>query len=401
MEIVTGIRLKHIFLHNGNWWRFALKHTRMLRISIIINVIKMLLCKTDWLGHHIFKCPDCKHSIKVPHTCKSRFCSSCGKRATDDWIQNSYNAMPNTTYQHITFTLPDKFWDFFWLNRHLMNKLPKLAANIILSEARKRGYRPGIFVAIHTFGRDLKRNYHIHLSTTKGGLDLKQLKWFDKAYFKHNLLKPQWRYAIINLFRNEYKQGNLKLPKSLGHLKNYTEFNSWLNLYYKKQWVVHLQKPSNNLKRNVEYLGKYLKRPPLGETRIRDYDGENVTYEFLDHYTNTKETMTLPVLEFIARLVTHIPDSYFRQIRYYGFLANRVRGKLLHVVFRLLKLKAPKNKKFYTPWAKMIQQTFNFDPLTCPYCGNAMIFLHTVFRPKVNLLAMQRRFENEMAPLLI
>lgn len=309
--------------------------------------------------------------------------------------------MPNTTYQHITFTLPDKFWDFFWLNRHLMNILPKLAANIILREARKRGYRPGIFLAIHTFGRDLKRNYHIHLSTTKGGLDLKHQRWIDKAYFKHDLLKLQWRYAIINLFRNEYKQGKLKLPKSLNHLKNYTEFNAWLNLYYQKQWVVHLQKPSDNLKRNVEYLGKYLKRPPLGETRIRAYDGDTVTYEFLDHYTNTKETMTLPVLEFIARLVTHIPDAYFRQIRYYGFLANRVRGKLLQVVFKLLKLKAPLNKKFYTPWAKMIQKTFNFDPLTCPFCGKAMTFLHSVFRPKVNLLAMQRRFENEMAPLLI
>jgi len=34
---------------------------------------------------------------------------------------------------------------------------------------------PGIFIAINTFGRDLKRNGHIHLSTTMGGLMLEAL----------------------------------------------------------------------------------------------------------------------------------------------------------------------------------------------------------------------------------
>lgn len=92
------------------------------------------------------------------------------------------------------------------------------------------------------------------------------------------------------------------------------------------------------MKNNVEYLGRYLKRPPIGETRIKNYDGKNVTYEYHNYHSNTTETTTLPVLEFIARLITHVPDTNFRNIRYYGFLSNRLSGKLLPIVYELLNM---------------------------------------------------------------
>ena len=39
---------------------------------------------------------------------------------------------------------------------------------------------------------------------------------------------------------------------------------------------------------------------------------------------------------FIKRLVQHIPDKGFRMIRYYGFLANCLRSRLLPIVYNLL-----------------------------------------------------------------
>ena len=101
------------------------------------------------------------------------------------------------------------------------------------------------------------------------------------------------------------------------------------------------------MKANVEYLGKYIKRPPIGETRIKLYDGKTVTFEYLDHYTNIKETMALPVLDFIERLLCHIPDKHFRNIRYYGFLSNRLKGKLLPSVYKLLHVKNGITTKVY------------------------------------------------------
>jgi len=192
MEIVTGIRLRDIFIDNGNWWKLFIKHRECLRWSIIVNVIKMLTCRTGLLGYHTYVCPDCNHTFKAPHSCKSRFCSSCGKRATDDWIKNSFNTLPDTTWQHITFTMPSMFWEFFWMNRNLMNKIPSIAARIILTLSQQQGFYPGIYLAIHTFGRDLKRNMHIHLSTTAGGLALPdKAKWVKKCYFS----KKMWNIS--------------------------------------------------------------------------------------------------------------------------------------------------------------------------------------------------------------
>ena len=406
MEYVSGsgIKLRNIFLDNGNWWKLFLKHRNLIRFSIIVNVLKLLVCRTSFLGYHHFVCPKCSKSIKVPHSCKSRFCPSCGKKATDSWIKTSFNSLPKTTWQHITFTMPEDLWNFFWLNRYLMNRIPSIAASIISDWARKKGFRPGMFLAIHTFGRDLKKNIHIHLSTTTGGLSCSNNNtwtWIGGVYFYHLSLKNSWRYKIIALLREEFKKGRLTLPPHLKHITSYSLFNSWTSQFYNKTWVVHLNKQSNNMKLNVDYLGKYLKRPPIGETRIKQYDGNTITYEYLDHYTNTKETMTLPVLDFIARLICHIPDKNFRNIRYYGFLSNRLRGVLLPIVYQLLNMKNVITKKVYVPWRDMIRNAYKYDPLRCPFCKTIMILQSVVLPDENSLISQHERIAHGYFPLLI
>ena len=385
MEIVSGLSLAHIFTHNNNWWRFFSKYRKTLRISIVINVIKMLACKSEMLGFQKFTCPKCHHTITVAFSCKSRFCSSCGKKATDIWIHKNFSDLPKAKWQHITFTMPSELWDLFWLNRHLFNLLPALAAGVIKKLAAHKKINLGMFTAIHTFGRDLKRNVHIHLSVILGGLINKNTKWHNNIYFYHSSVKKMWSYAVINLLRKQYKAGKLNLPRNLKHVQNYNSFNSWLNFLYNKKWVVFLQKPSKNHKRNIEYLGKYLKRPPIGETRIKKYDGEYVTFEYLDHYDNTKKYLTLPVMEFIAKVVTHIHDFNFRCIRYFGFLANRVRGKLLAIVNSLLKTNTKLNHKTSISWRNMFITSFDFDPLCCPNCHNALQHGGFFFQKKLDL----------------
>jgi hypothetical protein len=392
MEIITGISLVSIFLDNNNWWRFFLIHQKNLRLAIIINVVKMLSCRSSLMGFRQFTCPHCEHSITISFSCKSRFCPCCGKKATDNWIYQNFNTMPNTRWQHITFTMPSEIWDLFWLNRYLLNLIPALAANVIKKIAKQQGVFPGIFTALHTFGRDLKRNVHIHLSVTIGGLINGYTKWGgSNLYFYHLSVKQMWRYALIDLLRKQYQAGKLKLPRNLKHVKNYSAFNSWLNFLYTKKWVVNLQKPSKNHKRNIEYLGKYLKRPPIGETRIKKYDGKYVTFEYLDHYDNSKKNITMPVMEFIGKVVSHIHDANFRCIRYFGFLANRVRGKLLPLVHALLNSTTNLAKKIYIPWRTMIIESLGFDPLICPNCRNNLLLSNISFASKINFLSMHKQ----------
>jgi hypothetical protein len=384
MEFFSGCSIKQII--KDHWPTVFNQCKNNIRDAIIVNIAKIIACRTSFLGFHEYKCENCGKSIKVPHSCKSRFCTSCGKKATDMWIEKNRDILPNCAWQHITFTMPSGLWQLFWLNRHLLGKPSSIAANIILKIAKKRNVLVGIYTVIHTFGRDLKRNIHIHLSVTRGGLFNKDFsKWINDIFFHRDTVMPQWRYQIIKLFRDEYKNGTLVLPKSLAHIKNYTAFNSWLDSLYKKTWVVHFGKKTNNKKRIVDYLSKYLKRPPIGETRIKAYNGKTVTFEYLDHYTNTKMLKTLSVEDFVKRLVSHIHETGFRCIRYYGFLANRIRGKLLPTVHNLLKTEWEKiseaaKKATKICWRYMILKTFNRDPLKCENCGKSML-LHAVSFP--------------------
>lgn len=380
MEIVSGIKIKDILLDKGNWWKFFLKHKNLIRLSIITNVLKLLTCRTSFLGYHHYVCPTCKKGIKVPHTCKSRFCSTCGKKATDNWIEKNFNILPDTKWQHITFTMPDKLWIFFWHNRYLINLIPPIAANIIKDHAKEKGITPGIFLAIHTFGRNLKRNIHIHLSTTIGGLSLDHEKWIKNCYFPHSKLKSMWRYAIIKLLRDEFKNKNLKMPPNLKHVKTYNAFVSWTSQFYKVTWNVQLNKHNENKAINLKYIGRYVKRPPIGETRIKSYDGKKVLFEYLDHYTNSVDTMEFDVYDFIANLICHIHDNNFRVFRYYGFLANRVRGALLPIVYTLLNMKDVITNVYIT-WREMMINTLNKDPLYCYFCDKEMILESAVLPP--------------------
>lgn len=91
-------------------------------------------------------------------------------------MSKASNVLPKTRWQHITFTMSDSLWPIFWLSRDLFGLISGIAAEIIKEIAAKKNLVVGIFTALHTFGRDLKRNVHIHLSVTCSGINSKG-KW--------------------------------------------------------------------------------------------------------------------------------------------------------------------------------------------------------------------------------
>ena len=92
------------------------------------------------------------------------------------------------------------------------------------------------------------------------------------------------------------------------------------------------------------------------------------------------------------RLITHIHDIGFRCIRYYGFLANRVRGKLLAIVHKLLNnpLFNELIKLTTIYWRQLIIHTFGLDPLQCKHCKQLMELSSMTFSPKFSLFALHQ-----------
>jgi len=360
--------IKQILTTNQSWWKFYEKHSQKLRIAIVLCITKLLSCRTKIRGYHEYHCTNkhCSHIKYVYHTCKSKACSSCGKKATELWIEKQNHILPKTSWQHITFTMPSELWDFFWFNRSLLNQIAAIAAKCLNTIATKKKITIGIFIAIHTFGRDLKRNVHIHVSTTNGGLSLDNTQW-KKIFFDQSTLMRIWRYQIISLFRK--KQSELIIPPAIKkQLNNAFTFHQFLDHLYKKTWIVHCSKPETDPRLNINYLARYIKRPAIAESKLRHYDGNDVSFNYLDHTTKTYRQFKLSVEQFIARFVQHIPDKGFRMIRYYGFLANRVRGKLLPIVCQLLNQII--TTKYVKPtFSELMQKNFHFNPLVCVLCG--------------------------------
>lgn len=106
---------------------------------------------------------------------------------------------------------------------------------------------------------------------------------------------------------------------------------------YAKYWRVHCAKPNNNPKKDIEYLGRYIKRPAIANSRLLHYSGTGFVFKYFNHSTKKTEYTQLHPFELITRFIEHIPEKGFRLIRYFGFLANRVRGKLLPLVHALFK----------------------------------------------------------------
>lgn len=215
---------------------------------------------------------------------------------------------------------------------------------------------------------------HFHLSTTLSGLSLDESTWIPRVRFNRKdlaAIKQSWRNEIISLLLNELKAGQLILPKHFND--NQLNCKHWLNEQKQKKWVVHFSKPADNYYRVVTYLGRYLKKPPIGETRIKNYDGTSVTYAYFDHHSKTQHFMTLPVHDFIKRLISHIPDKYFRVVRYYNWLSNRTRGKLLPLVYQKLKQIVKKIAKL--SWRELLIKSFGTDPLLCQKCKKSFLVL--------------------------
>jgi hypothetical protein len=158
------------------------------------------------------------------------------------------------------------------------------------------------------------------------------------------------------------------LERLFGHSYQHTIIQRLLSI----TWYVYIGEKLSHAIFIIRYIGRYTKRPAIAESRITGYDGETVTFNFVDHKTDKLTFHTLPVEEFIGKLIRHIPGDNFRVIRYSGFYANRVRGELLPKVFTILNQDYEKAilklAALGSWWRKQIERFPKLDPLTCPVC---------------------------------
>lgn len=60
----------------------------------------MVNCRELNRGYTEYRCPDCGEIKYVAFTCKSRLCTSCGKKATDEWVEELLKDMVDVPHRH-------------------------------------------------------------------------------------------------------------------------------------------------------------------------------------------------------------------------------------------------------------------------------------------------------------
>ena len=109
----------------------------------------------------------------------------------------------------------------------------------------------------------------------------------------------------------------------------------------------------------------------------------------------TAGTHTIDALEFLALLLTHVPDFHEVLVRYYG--AYSVRRRAAWRRAGLLTESRPSTdsadaansptwpqlRALRQRWAQLLQRIFEVDPLRCPRCGGDLKVLAFVLDPDV------------------
>jgi len=384
MIMKTRSKIKEILALK--WPEYKIKCQKALRESEEEAVAKVLGCGDPKNGFAEFWCLDCMGEERkvVAFTCKSRFCPSCGKVYTDKWVEKMSKEMVDVTHRHVVMTIAEELRPLFYWHRDLLPILIESAAQVmksIISERKKNlGITPGIIIVVHTFGRDLKFNPHIHALMTEGGLD-KNDNWQTISFIPYTALRKRWQHLVLKALRERFK-GKHRIIGLINKL--YVEKS---NGFY-----VHARNKMRSAKGAAKYIGRYISRPAIAESRIIRWDEKEVEFWYEDSETGKIEKVVLPILQFIGRLVSHIPDKQFKMVRHYGIYARNKRAACRIAVkfWQLEKLLKEKkingvNGRFIKSkkisYRERMLKEFNVDPCKCPRCGKEMELVK-IWHPK-------------------
>ena len=144
-------------------------------------------------------------------------------------------------------------------------------------------------------------------------------------------------------------------------------------------WHVLVGRSLRCVEETIRYCCRYTKRPVIAEYRIVAYREGHVTFRYKDYYEGGKAAFKkLPVLEFIDRLVQHIPEKYARPVRYYGIFSTRTRSQDLPRARKALAQRKQRRPRPLT-WEDRRAQAGEKRPLDGPRCRVPLTLVAILF----------------------
>lgn len=280
------------------------------------------------MGESYYACDDSHEGVRHFHSCRHRSCYLCAQRKRIEWIEAQKNRLFNAPHFHVVFTLPHEYLDLWRYNEALFARVLFQASQETLLEliGSKKHWdcTPGILMALHTWGRSLTLHPHTHCLVTSGGLNARG-EWVAMGDYllPGRVLKLKYRGKLQSLIKAAWEAGELRLPEGV------TEAGFWCTYrsLYRKDWHVRVQERYEHAKGVALYLARYCKGGPLNPAQIRSSDAQAIEFRYLDHRDGRAKELRLAPMDFVRRLLQHVPTDHLHTVRYYGLYSPAAKRK--------------------------------------------------------------------------
>jgi hypothetical protein len=323
-------------------------------------------CRTEAMGGHVYRCPECQQEHYQYHSCKNRHCPKCQNEQADRWIDQQRNLLLPVPYFMATFTLPEGL-------RHLTRRQQKVIYDLLFQASRQAlqklaadpkyvGGALGMIAVLQTWTRDLRYHPHVHYLIPAGGL----------------APDGTWQTARGNYLLPEKPLSQIFRAKFRDLLKKTNLFDQVPPPIWQKDWVVDIIAVGSG-ETALKYLAPYVFRVAISNRNILALKDGRVTFRYRNAKTKETETATLSAEQFIRRFLQHVLPRNFQKVRTYGLLHPKQRDSLT-LVKELLHPNSPDDDEAVPLSPRRIS-----DPHTaflCPSCACEMMRIGQIFRKR-------------------
>jgi len=368
----------------GQWEECFERRYGFWRGFVDEQVLRYLDCGLFENGFARILCPDCAEEYLLAFSCKTReLCPSCAaKRSAATAALLAEDVLEEVGHAQWVFVIPKMLRPYFLHHRELLGELSRAAwetvLELMIDAVGDEEIRPGMVAVVQTAGDRGNFHPHVHALVSRGGWT-RDGKWTPVPYVDEHSAELLFRHKVMRLLQDE---GLLSEERSEPLL-------SWRHTGFSVHNRVYVESEDQPA---VERLARYIMRPPISLERMR-WDGVGeVRYRRKRGHESSgsegREVETFDPLEFLARVIMHIPEPRRHLVRYYGAYSNVSRGKRRlreeaagsacspgeghSPSTRAKKDQGPAARALRRSWAKLIKRIYEVDPLVCPKCGSEM-----------------------------
>ena len=154
-------------------------------------------------------------------------------------------------------------------------------------------------------GTQMNFNPNVHMLVSMGGMKLNG-EWKVYDYIPFPMLRKQWQTVVLKLIRSNLNEAEKKIQHLLQ--KAYSANGEGFYVYAPRQ--------KGNVKVQLGYIGRYIRRPAIALHRIEEYGGQYVTYRYHDKKDGQEK------LVFIITLTMRAYHRIFFRLFFYPLIPS-------------------------------------------------------------------------------